>query len=259
MFARVLKAQQSKVFRSSVLWVEVGLLAAFALLITVLRNVTTELGGDSTETVGGQLLDVLQTTGTATMGGMLAVVLAGALMAQEYGWRSLHLWLSKGVARSTFLWTKFLSMLGPILLFFVAAALVTLPASALLVDGEIALDWGEIFLTMAAGVYAVLPYTALALLLAVVGRSMLVAIGGGLVITLLVENLFVQLANLLGDGATQILPYLPNMLAQGVMRMESEMTVAPLDPAPAAALIAVYTVILLGAATIVLRRQDLSD
>lgn len=265
MFINVFRAQQAKTLQSRVLWVEVALLAGFAGLMTILVNSVGELAGDRPSSLAGQLTDILETTAASTMGGTLVLVLAGALMAEEYGWRSLHLWLGQGVSRPTFLWTKFASLLLPIALFFLVAAAVTAPLAAFFLGrktatvGPITDQLGALLSTGALGAYGILPYAALAMLLAVAGRSMLVAVGGGLGLTLVVENLLVQLLAMLGGGAMQIVPYLPTVLSQSVLGADPEAAFTPLGSGPAAALIARYTIAFLGLATVLFLRQDLSD
>ncbi|GAB4250737.1 MAG: hypothetical protein Kow00122_08300 [Thermoleophilia bacterium] len=259
MFANVFSAQQIKSLRNPVLWIELLLVAGVAALVTVLLNTVGDLAEDRSGSAAGQVIDMVKTM--SGLGAALAVVLAGALMAQEYSWRSLHLWLSMGVSRRTFLWTKFLSLLVPMALFFVTAATITAAfAFALMNDVPATFaGWeGELALALGAGLYSLLPYAALAVFLAVLGRSMLVAVGGGLGLTLIAENLFVQLANLIGGGAVEVIRYLPSMLSQGLLESDASL-VEPLGSGASAGLIGLYTLVLLAAATYLLRRQDLSD
>src|SRR5665648_38448 len=125
MFVNVLRAQQTKTLASGILWIELAALAAITALLVTLTNTITELKADAPVTMAGQMNEMLQHAGTSTMGHVLAVVLAGAIMANEYNWRSLHLWLSQGVSRTTLLWTKFVSLIVPVALFFVVTAAVT--------------------------------------------------------------------------------------------------------------------------------------
>ena len=263
MFLNVLHAQQTKTLRSRVFWVETVFLAGVTAMMVALTNVISELRSDAPVTMAGQLRDMLQQTGTSSMGHMLVVVLAAALMAHEYSRRSLHLWLSRGVSRSAFLWAKFASFLVPIALFLLVTAVVTVPIAAaftLAEHGTVGPLTGELVglaQTAALGAYALVPYAALALLLAVVGRSMLFAVGGSLVLTLLAETILWQILGLIGGGAEDALAYLPWGLASGLMGLEMG-GLSLLTPGAAAAVIAVYIVALLAAATLLFQRQDLS-
>ncbi len=264
MFLNVLRAQQAKTIRSGVFWVEASLLAAVTALLAVLTNTISELSSDAPVTMAGQLGEMLEQTGTSTMGHVLAIVLAGAIMAHEYNWRSLHLWLSRGVSRSTFLWAKFASLLLPIGLFFLITAAVAGPIAAVFTQAEhgtvgpLAGEIAGLARTAFLGMYAVVPYAALALFLAVAGRSMLVAVGGGLGVTLLAEILLVQIGSMIGGWAADMVAYLPNALAPAVLGMEIEGPYTPLEPSVAALLIAAYTMVFLVAATVLFRRQDLN-
>jgi ABC-2 type transport system permease protein len=265
MFLNVLRAQQAKTLRGGVFWVEIVLLAGVTALLTTLVNTINELSTDASPTMAGQLSEMLEHTGTSTLGHLLAVVLAGAVMANEYGWRSLHLWLSRGVSRSTFLWAKFVSTLLPIALFLLVTAAITAPIAAVFTQAEhgtigpLSGELGGLAQTAALAAYAVVPYAALALLLAVLGRSMLVAVGGGLTLTLLAETLFVQIMGMIGGRAVDLVAYLPSALGPGMLGMDVGGAYAPLEPGIAALLTAGYTLVFMVAATLLFRRQDLSD
>jgi ABC-type transport system involved in multi-copper enzyme maturation permease subunit len=264
MFLNVFRAQQRKALRSGVVWVELVLLAAITALLVVLTNTVTELSAQAPTTAAGQIAEMLEHTGTSTLGQLLVVVLAGAMMAHEYSNRSLHLWLSRGVSRSALLWAKFGSIILPLALFFVVTAVVTGPVAGAFVyadQGSVGPLLGEaagLAKTAALGTVAMLPYAALAVVLAVAGRSMLVAIGGGMA-PLVAETLLVQITSIIGGRAVDIVAYLPRGLAQGLLGMEAPAPFSVLDPAPAGLLIAVYTVGLMGLATLLFRRQDLND
>lgn len=266
MFLNVLHGQQGKTLRSGVFWVELVLLAGITALLTVLLNTHSDLSNEAPATMAGQLSQMLEHTGVSTLGHWMAVVLAGAMMAHEYGARSLHLWLSRGVSRSTFLWAKFVSVLLPIVLFFAITAAVTAPIAAAFTQaehGSVGPFWSEVGAlaqTVGLGFYAIVPYAAFALLLAVAGRSMLVAVGGGMAVTLVSETLLVQILTMIGGRAVDVIAYLPGGLAQGVLGLEMEgASYTLLAPATAAALIGVYTLVFMAAATILFRRQDLGD
>ncbi len=264
MFVNVLRAQQTKTLASGVLWIELAALAAITALLVTLTNTMAELKADAPVTLAGQMNEMLQHAGTSTMGHVLAVVLAGAIMAHEYNWRSLHLWLSQGVSRTTLLWTKFVSLIVPVALFFVVTAAVTagVAGTFLYVEhgsiGPVAGELGDLLRTAGLGAYGVLPFAALALLLAVSGRSMLVAVGGGLALTMMGEMLFVQIMGMIGGRALDLVAYLPGSLVPGVLGMDIE-AYQPLEPGAAALAIAIYTVLFMGAATLIFQRQDLHD
>lgn len=265
MFTNVFRAQQTKALRSEVLWVELLVLAAITGLLVVLTNSLAELRVEAPAAMAGQVGDMLEHLGISTMGHVLVVILAGALMANDYGWRSLHLWLGQGVPRTTFLWAKFASILVPVVLFFLLTAAVTAPIAGGFAQSEhgtvgpVLGELGGLFETAALGAYSVLPFAALALLLAVAGRSMLVAVGGGLAVTILTETMAVQVLALIGGRAADAIAYLPGSLATGLLGSEVQGGLyTPLDPWPAGALVAAYTLAFLAAATVVFRRQDLN-
>jgi ABC-type transport system involved in multi-copper enzyme maturation permease subunit len=110
-----------------------------------------------------------------------------------------------------------------------------------------------------------LPYTCLTFFLAVASRSTVVAISGGLAYLLLLENLIMSGAGLLGEGLAQIVLYLPGGLANSLMALNeaslgmgssSEMSIV--SPLHASIGIASWTLLFLGLSLWFFQRQDLA-
>jgi MFS family permease len=159
-----------------------------------------------------------------SLGGILIVVLVGAIMAQEYTWRTLQLWLSRGVPRRTFLTTKFGLLLPTLLLVRHAAAGRGADNGRFQPDSPrphplCAVEWGNLAPLTLATAYTLLPYAGLAFFLAVATRSTIVAVGGGLAYTLLLEGIVVQLLTFAGGNWAEIGKYVPAGLAQGLLQI----------------------------------------
>jgi ABC-type transport system involved in multi-copper enzyme maturation permease subunit len=156
------------------------------------------------------------------VGPFLVIVLAGAVTAQEYGWRSFQLWLSRGVGRLIVLPAK-MTAVSFTTLFLVSTAIllggiISGLLSLWLVDSlpfEL-VHWGYLLLSVLAVTLALLPYAALALLLAVLSRSTAVTIGVGLAFVALVEPLISQLLPVLGERWAEVAAYLPGALGQSL-------------------------------------------
>ncbi|NPA93615.1 MAG: ABC transporter permease subunit [Chloroflexi bacterium] len=284
----LLRIETRKLTGRALLWVEVGLLALFiAALHLALMAVLSQPNpqGMPPEAVNALqaslrwpegLLSGLTFANGGELGGLFVVVLVAALAAQEYTWRTVHLWLSRGVERGAYLLAKF----GGIVL-----ALFLLALTALVVGGVVtgiytwktvgalpwhAMPWAEAGLGVFKIVLTMLPYAGLTLAVAVLSRSTMVAIGVGLGYSLLVENLAVEVLVLLSPGVARVARYLPTMLAKSVVGSISatEMAVsvgmqggdAPslLSPGLASVLLVGYALMGLAVAWWAFRRQDIS-
>jgi ABC-type transport system involved in multi-copper enzyme maturation permease subunit len=288
MFRQFLANENTKNMRRSMLWIELAILVALFCLIQGLLYATLNLNlGQQTVstqeraqmmqsiTWPGSLVTALELVAGSALGGMLLVVMAAAVTAQEYNWRTFHLWLSRGVPRSSLLLAKFTALLLPAILIVsigllsVAAitALFTLQQTGSLPLG--AIHYGQLFLSLVRTTYSLLPYTALAFLLAIATRSTVVSVAGGLIYPLVAEGLLVQLLNMAGGNFSRLTYYLPAGLSGSLTSLNQTLikgtsaptqTVSPsLAPLPAAAGIALWTVLLVGLAIWIFRRQDLAD
>ncbi len=286
LFARMVDIERRKLFGRALLWTELVLFGALVailhlVILYVSRNhsgqMPTEMAQRLTQALHWPqaLINALQLANGGGLGGMLVVVLVGAFVAQEYRWRTVQLWLSRGAARPHFLLAKSMVIL-------IALALIAL--TPLLVGGVITgvftyldqgtlpwltMPWGTIFFDLLKVAYTLMPYAALTFFLAVASRSTMVAIGVGLGYSLLLENIFIQLLSAVSQGAARIAGYFPAMLAQSIMQTlnaDAELSVDVgvsaqahlLAPSLAALLIGLYTVILLAATLWIFLRQDIS-
>lgn len=265
-FWKVVGAQQAKLVRQRLLWVELGLLSILVLIFSALPSLIPALtpGGEPpvTPDLGAELLKATQTAGSSSLGGLLMIILAGAMTAREYEWRTLHLWLSRGVSRQGFLWSMFLVLLGPALLIPATATAAAAPVTVYLIAathggvGLSAAALGQVLVSIPMAAFALLPYVGIAIFLAVWGRSQVAAVGGGLAFALVVEGLAVQLLAGAGGVGLAVARHLPTSLGQSLL---GGGYVPPVDQAGALALIILYTVVLLAGAGAILKRQDLAQ
>jgi ABC-type transport system involved in multi-copper enzyme maturation permease subunit len=222
------------------------------------------------------LTNVLGFAGGGQFGGLLLVVLVGAITAQEYGWRTMHLWLSRGVSRPMLMGAKLLNVLLAALLIVLVTALTGGIVTGLLnliefgslpVEQVDFLAWGMSILRVT---YTLLPYGALAFFLAVAFRSPVAAIGGSLAYTLLIEGIAIQLLSFAGGAIGKIGQYLPGGMAYSLLQHNraGHMTIvvnnqaaeiAMLDPIPAAIGIGLWTLLFAALAVGLFARQDLAE
>ena len=288
MFWPIFLLEQQKLFKRALLWVELALLALLVLVLHIALYVTVQLrpagAGANPEMIAmvrqsllwpKALINVLGFAAGNGLGGLVVIVLVGAAVAQEYTWRTLHLWLSHGVPRARLLTAKFAALLVPLLLVvlapLVAGGAVTAYFTYQQTGGLNLAEVNGLHLALSTlrTAYTLLPYAALTFLLAVVSRSTVVAIGGGVAYALLVESILVQLLALGSKTVARLAQYLPGMLAAGLLQLNrptAEVTVGlnagsgPQLPGPvwAAVGIALYTLAFFGLAVWAFRRQDLT-
>jgi ABC-2 type transport system permease protein len=291
MFLKLYSIETTKIMRRSILWVEMGLMAILLIVINIFmysavqRNLAAQpnMPPQVIEQIRSQLvwpgglMNSLGFSSSGGLGGLLVIVLVGAITAQEYTWRAFHLLLSRGTPRLTVLSAKFAALVVPILLIvltpLVVGGMITAVFS-LQMDGSLNLDQlnvVQLFYSICRTAYTLLPYAGLAFLLAVVTRSAAAAIGMGIAYSLLVEGIFVQLLNLLGEPFSRVWVYLPTGLNNAILTL-NEATIrmgvgrgsgmqenALLDPIHAAIGIAIWTIAIIGLAVIIFKRQDLTE
>jgi ABC-type transport system involved in multi-copper enzyme maturation permease subunit len=276
----------TKVFRRRMTWVLVGsealLIAGLYLVIYGVAPSTLSDPGASpgaVENLHGMLCwpqalsGLLGLTGGAGLGGLMLVVLAGAMAAQEYSWRTTHLWLSRGLPRSSFLLAKYATLIVAALLVVLTAVLVAAPLTAWFtrqLTGSLSLadlNWAEMGLSILRTAYTILPYVGLTFLVAIVTRSTAAAIAAGLAYALVLENILVQLLGLAGGIWADIARYAPGSLAAALMQTNLRLVEIDLGtgvnaglPGPwaAAAGLTLYTVAFLGLSLWAFRRQNLT-
>lgn len=274
MFWNMVLIEESKLLKRLMFWVQLLLLAAGALFfLTILYLVAKQGGATPQETPPIEMalwpqapFNAMGLAETTRMGGLMMVILVGAFTAQEYSWRTVHLSLSQGLPRASFLLAKFVALLLPALLFVITPLLAGTLLSALFTYLELGtLNGGEIqvgrlLLNLLLTSYSLLPYAALAFFLAVVSRSTVVAVGGGLAYLLLFEQILLFLLSLLGERGRALITYVPFVLVQSLLPDQPPGVLAPgmLPPTEAAFWLGLLVVGLLSLTVIAFQRQDLT-
>jgi ABC-type transport system involved in multi-copper enzyme maturation permease subunit len=270
-----------KLLRRALYWVELGVFLGLCLLLFTVLVVLVQSGGGQTPFTPGQLAEFRQSltwpgalyaaikfTG-APVGPLLVIILVATVTAQEYVWRTVNLAVGSGVPRTRVLTAKLLSIFVALLGWMVILLLFAGALSAVigsLIQGApdfSAINFGHVGLSMIRGIYAQFPVIALTFFLALATRSTVTAIGIAAGYFVVFETLLVQMLSILGNGlVTRITSFLPGMLSMGLLQA-NEMEAVPaggsflLAPDASAALIAVFTMILLVLSFLLFRRQDL--
>lgn len=284
MFWHVLSMENTKISKRRMFWVLMVIIALVVLVIQLVLFSTYKKGMRGVAmpeeerlsmvamiTWPGALEHILTIVRGNAFGGLFFVILVGTVTAQEYTWRTLHLWLSRGVPRFLLVVAKFSALLLPALSFTLVALFVGGTISAALSShiqssASLGINAPHLVLSLLRTVYSLLPYGALTFFLAVLSRSTAVAISGGLSYVLLLESLLLQLMGLLGEPMRTMSQYLPTRLVESLMsgnqlRLDSGSisSAGGLNPWAAVFGIACWTLLLLGLSLWVFQKQDLSE
>lgn len=278
MFWNLLHMESDKLFRRRIFWLGliIALLPGMIFFFVSFYVARQTIPPSSVIWPGGIASMMAWANGYAGGTGyavyLLAIVL-GLVMAQEYSWRTMQLWLSNGVPRPLLLAAKFVLALVATLLtslaFFLVGTILSL-IFAYQLHGGVSVHVGEValaFLSTLRTAYGMLPYVALAFLFIVVFRTP-AAVGGVPLFMLAVELPLSFILPALGSGFAHVAQYLPIGLAQAMSRQnyaDAHLPVQALggggqvSPLVATIVIAVYTVVLFGMAQWMFQRQDLAN
>jgi len=282
------RAETRKLTDRALLWTEAGIFALLvaglhlALMATLAAPQQKGLPPEALEALKASLrwpqgfLSGLAFAGGSGLGGLFAVVLAAALSGQEYTWRTVHLWLSRGVGRGAYLLGKAIVLAAALVVLAFTAFAAGAAATGIYTlqgGGSLpwhALPWGKAAAGIGAAALGLAPYAALTVLVAVLTRSTLAAVGVGLGYNLLVENMAAKVLLLASPHTMRFARYLPAMAGQSLLKgiaPGTEVSIgvsgasgvaALLSPATAALLLAAYTLAGLALAWWAFRRQDIT-
>ena len=277
MLRNVINNEHTKIFKRRMFWVELSLMALLVIgfqitLYAVLRGspMPAEVRLNLTQMLSwpNALVNILSYTGGDALGGLFITILVGAVTAQEYTWRTLQLWLSRGIPRLHLGLGKFAALLLPAFL-IVLTAVVTGGVMTVILSAQVygslqfeQLDFLHLAFSILRTTYTLLPYAAFTFLLAVASRSTVVAISGGLAYVLLIENILTQVLGLFDEPISQINAFLPGSMAKSLMSLnQAPDGVVPgyLIPMNAAIGIGIWILFFLGLSLFIFRRQDLSE
>lgn len=281
MLWNVIYNEHTKIFKRRMFWVELGLMALLVLgfqftLYAILRGtaIPAEERMLFTQMITwpNGLVNILSYSGGNALGGLFLTILVGAVTAQEYTWRTLQLWLSRGIPRLHLGIGKFVALLLPALLIVLTAVVTGGVFTAIFSaqsNGSLHLDQTDFLhlgLSILRTTYTLLPYGAFTFLLAVASRSTVVAISGGLAYVLLIENILTQVLGLFDEPLSQLAGFLPGSMAKSLMSLNQvsggvASSVVPgfLTSMNAAIGIGVWTLFFLALSQVIFHRQDLSE
>ena len=271
MFWKLLLLEKDKAVSRLFLWIELGILALTVVIIDMFRYVLFNTSSALKQLVVHQILWPQALASSIQMGSLeniLLIVAIAVLTAQEYTWRTFHLWLSRGVSRMSLMIAK--SML--------IVALTSLTVVATLVVGTIvtgiltliltgSLPFSQIhvqtlLLSFLAADLGLLPYAALTFMLTILFRNTVASMAIALGVLLLVENvLYITLEGINSTTAT-IGNYLPSQLYTSLSNtILGVQPVNPNSPSPLFACLGIlaYMIVFAGIGIWAFRHQDFSE
>jgi ABC-type transport system involved in multi-copper enzyme maturation permease subunit len=277
MFWNVLLLEMDKIFKRAIFWIELAVLAVVIIGIDVIQYLVSlalpsaasrQLISLFTWPTGleaaGQLADA------HALGGALLIILLSVITAQEYSWRTYHLWLGRGIPRSILLAAKSIVALIATFLVVLTAVIVSILVTGILtlvVKGSLPfsqVDFAHFLTNILIIYYSLLPYVALALLLSIISRSVALSISVSLVFLLLVEGAIYGVLTLIHGTASQIVQYLPIGLEAALQNTKqsssSSILFVPSPPVWIAVFcIALYVLVFVGLGFWRFLRQDFTD
>jgi ABC-type transport system involved in multi-copper enzyme maturation permease subunit len=278
MLQNVIYNEHIKIFKRRMLWVELVLmvLLVMGIQITLFAILKGDVIPAEERIIFNQMItwptglsNILNYAGGDAFGGLFIIILVGAITAQEYTWRTLHLWLSRGIPRSLLMIGKFASFLLPALVIVLSAVFAGGIVTALFsihLNGSLQHEQINIVnlgLSILRTTYTLLPYGALTFLLAVASRSTAAAISGGLAYVLLLEDILIQVLGLLEEPISQLMDFLPGSMVKILMSLNQApvegVNTGSMTPLNAAIGIGAWTLFFFGLSLIIFHRQDLSE
>lgn len=288
MLGFLIQIEQTKIFKRLIFWVEMGLLCGYFLLYyvgSVLASLKPGVAiGTSTSpslisivTWPRSLIDILTFISGNNLGGIVLMIFVAVVVAQEYQWNTITLWLSRGTPRPLLLAARCAALLLAVLLLIVGPLMVGGAVTAILtslIHGKLdpsVVNYGQLMLGVARVFMTMLPYFAFTFMMATLTRSVAGGMGAGIGFLFVTEGVLPLL--LQSVGASKAMMYLPGMLSKSLLQLNSAIAntslaalhtsdvgqaSGPVDPTAAAVGLVLYAVVFLGIAFYRFQRQDLS-
>ena len=290
MYFQLVRIEQQKLMQGRLFWIEISLFVIavlltfggiyFAMTQFEAGNANNGEGlvieADSVQEIEDQLLwpSGINNTFTVTkgLGAFLLIILVGTMVAQEYTWRTISVWLSRGVPRPILLFAKLTTILIATLCLVGTAVFIGIVISgsfSLGLQGALpfsTINWGMVGLNLLMASFSLLPYAIITFFIATVTRSAIASIGSGLAYVTLIEPLLLQLLPLLGRRWETAVQYLPGSISRpfDLYLTQINANAAPLViPEPllsmetAVFVTLLYLIVFTGASLLFFQRQDL--
>ncbi|AFY69119.1 hypothetical protein Pse7367_0819 [Thalassoporum mexicanum PCC 7367] len=287
MWQTVFQVELEKLFRRSLLIALLAVIAGTTCLVFLGGYGLSQSVENDAPEVGSTIFQVLGWPGgietalrvAAIMGNLAVIIATATIIGSEYHWRTVQLWVSQGIDRTTMLIARLSTILIPAVLFVALPLLIGLvfvttldfPNQATAVAGT--LDLSQLLVNVWRVLLGIIFHAALALFMAVATRRVAGAISLSLVYKFFAEG-FILAFGVFEDGRVAgWVKFLPMRAADALLvpidkvvsnPQDNPLTVADilgninLDPTPAAICVVIYTILLVTGAVLIFRNQDLA-
>lgn len=266
----LLRSELFRLAKRPMPWVMLGILAALMLLFYGVSWAIIE-AQPARDTVGLRddirVVDVPQVAlngFVAPFGTVMAVVLGASTVGTEFGWGTIRTLLPRAIGRVPLLLAKMVAVALVIAALVVVTSLLALGLGAL-VNGVVGIDGGtdgafalDFLAAVGRTIYVMLPYAALAFLVALITRSNAAGITIGIVF-FFAEAIILQLV-----GLVDALDWVPEVfLSENVNAVASANGGAVQEGLPSAwrgaAVLLAWTAAFLALALAIFRRRDVTS
>ncbi|MGH8776972.1 MAG: ABC transporter permease [Jiangellaceae bacterium] len=274
---RSARAELLRLGRWPVTWVLVGVWTILNLIFVYVFNWISYRGGDGPPTGPGESLlpDMLPAAvpqvlvqGMPMFGGAIVMILGALAVGSGYGWGTWKTALTQGPGRAAAFGGMLMALAVAVVGIVVLTAAVDLGVSSLVavVEGQSSdlPAWGDLLQSIGAGVLLMGMWTAAGVVVGAVTLGPALAVGLGLVWSLVLENLLRGVSGLI-DGMSAVTDHLPGSAAGslGGSGVDAEGNGTPgvldiLTASTASWWLAGYLLVFVALATVLVRRRDLA-
>jgi hypothetical protein len=271
MFWKLLLLEKDKFAGRLFLWIEFGILALIVVIIDMFGYLLLNVPHIQKQPLLHQIVwpqALVHGIQMGSLGNMLLVIAIAVVTAQEYTWRTFHLWLSRGVSRMSLLAAKSSIIIVLTVLIVLTASIVgaivtgilTLTLQGSLPFAHITIQ--TLVLSFLATDLGLLPYAALTFMLTIIFRNVVASIGIGLAFLLFIENVLSLTLSGINQLTETIANYLPGQLNTSLS--DAIQGIAPAShtsPTPLIACISLiaYTGLFAGIGIWTFRHQNFTD
>ncbi|MEU4597144.1 ABC transporter permease [Nocardia sp. NPDC023988] len=274
-----IRAEVLRLRRWPVLWSLLAVWLTLNLTFMYLLNYLSYSSGSAADATEGQpreyvLAQMMPTAvpeefvgGTVLFGGALMLILGALATGSGYGWGTWKTVFTQGPARVTALLGTVLALLAVAVVAVLGAFVLDLGVACVIASAEsqplVLPSVGRLLAGIGSGIAILTMWTLLGALIGLLARGPSLAVGLGLVWVLVLENVLRFFGDMLGSAGA-VTDYLPGSvagsLAGDLRTLQGEATPGVLDLldwTQAVVALAVYPVIFLACAIVVVRRRDL--
>jgi ABC-2 family transporter protein len=271
MFWRLLLLEKDKFAGRLFLWIEIGILALIVVIVDIFQYLLLNAPHMQKQLLLQQIVwpqALANGIQLGSLGNILLIIAIAVVTAQEYTWRTFHLWLSRGVSRMSLMAAKSSIILALTVLIVLTASIVGAIVTGILtltLQGTLPfshINIQTLFLSFLVTDLGLLPYAALTFMLTILFRNVVASIAFGLAFLFVIENVLSLALAGINQTTETIANYLPGQLNTSLSNAVLGMPPASHNsPTPLVACISLiaYTSVFAGIGIWVFRHQNFTD